>query len=223
MFIVNNVKWHSTARIVCAVCGLACSASEWRQWLSVAGKAGAALVNTGPSPSPHREGHTQGPVITPLLPPSFHLPPPMLAGWVGGQYGVGSRISLKHTRAILDAIHSGELDRAPCVQTPVFGLQVPKACSGVPSEVLMPDSAWKDKAEFGAKLNRLGAMFAKVGRGFRGRGRAAAARWMELGGAGTVALLGGEALGLERVARHCEGAWPDSSRRGMCLGPAQRP
>ena len=88
---------------------------------------------------------------------------PSATGWVGGQYGVGSRISLKHTRAILDAIHSGELDKAPCVSTPVFGLQVPQACSGVPPEVLMPDSAWKEKAEFRAKLNRLGAMFAKVG------------------------------------------------------------
>ncbi len=45
-------------------------------------------------------------------------------GWTGGQYGVGSRISLKHTRAVVDAIHSGELAKAEFVKSPVFGLEV---------------------------------------------------------------------------------------------------
>jgi phosphoenolpyruvate carboxykinase (ATP) len=48
-------------------------------------------------------------------------------GWTGGSYGVGRRISLRHTRAIIDAIHSGELGRAETVTLPMFGLQV---CGG---------------------------------------------------------------------------------------------
>ena len=45
-------------------------------------------------------------------------------GWTGGRYGVGSRMSIAHTRAIIDAIHSGELEKAEVVQTPIFHLQV---------------------------------------------------------------------------------------------------
>jgi len=82
-------------------------------------------------------------------------------GWNGGKYGVGKRISLKYTRAIIDAIHSGELDKCEYVSTPVFGLQVPKAIKGVPAEVLNPEMGWKDKAEFEKTLNNLGHMFVK--------------------------------------------------------------
>lgn len=46
-------------------------------------------------------------------------------GWTGGRYGVGHRIALKHTRAIVDGIHSGELEHVPTVDTPIFNLHVP--------------------------------------------------------------------------------------------------
>ncbi|GFR48353.1 hypothetical protein Agub_g10241 [Astrephomene gubernaculifera] len=82
-------------------------------------------------------------------------------GWTGGKYGVGKRISLKYTRAIIDAIHSGELDNAEYITTPLFGLQVPKAISGVPAEILAPENVWPDKNQFAATLNLLGHMFVK--------------------------------------------------------------
>ena len=59
-------------------------------------------------------------------------------GWSGGAYGVGSRMKLKLTRAIINAIHSGELARAETVRDPVFGFAVPTACPGVPAEILDP-------------------------------------------------------------------------------------
>jgi len=82
-------------------------------------------------------------------------------GWVGGKFGVGSRISLKYTRGILDAIHSGELEKTKMTKTDVFGLSVPEACPGVPSEVLMPHTAWKDRSQFDLQLQQLGGMFAE--------------------------------------------------------------
>ena len=59
-------------------------------------------------------------------------------GWTGGAYGVGTRIKLAYTRAIIDAIHSGELAKAPTQTDPIFGLAIPTACPGVPSEILSP-------------------------------------------------------------------------------------
>ncbi|GLC33097.1 hypothetical protein PLESTB_000370700 [Pleodorina starrii] len=82
-------------------------------------------------------------------------------GWTGGKYGVGKRMSLKHTRAIIDAIHNGELEKAEFVTTPVFGLQVPTCITGVPSEVLSPENVWPSKDEFAVTLNKLGHMFVK--------------------------------------------------------------
>jgi phosphoenolpyruvate carboxykinase (ATP) len=69
-------------------------------------------------------------------------------GWSGGGYGTGSRISLKHTRAIINAIHDGSLIKSQFAADPVFGLSVPKTCAGVPSEILSPRSTWKDQAAF---------------------------------------------------------------------------
>src|SRR5690606_8173633 len=82
-------------------------------------------------------------------------------GWTGGPYGVGHRMSIAHTRAILDAIHSGELDRAPCVEDPVFGLAVPTACPGVPAEVLQPRNTWADKAAYDRMARKLAGLFAE--------------------------------------------------------------
>eukprot|EP00201_Polytomella_parva_P024075 CAMPEP_0175039148 /NCGR_PEP_ID=MMETSP0052_2-20121109/360_1 /TAXON_ID=51329 ORGANISM="Polytomella parva, Strain SAG 63-3" /NCGR_SAMPLE_ID=MMETSP0052_2 /ASSEMBLY_ACC=CAM_ASM_000194 /LENGTH=554 /DNA_ID=CAMNT_0016300843 /DNA_START=41 /DNA_END=1705 /DNA_ORIENTATION=- len=82
-------------------------------------------------------------------------------GWVGGKYGVGSRISLKYTRAIVDAIHSGEMDAAEFDTTPIFGLEIPKSLSAVPAEVLNPTVAWTDKEKYTETLNNLAKMFTK--------------------------------------------------------------
>ena len=63
-------------------------------------------------------------------------------GWTGGKYGVGRRCPLQYTRAILDAIHSGELTKAEYEVTPIFNLRVPKQCTNVPDEILHPEKAW---------------------------------------------------------------------------------
>ena len=65
-------------------------------------------------------------------------------GWTGGGYGVGQRINLGYTRAMLRAALTGKLDAIPFRTDPVFGLAVPTACPGVPSEVLDPRAAWAD-------------------------------------------------------------------------------
>jgi phosphoenolpyruvate carboxykinase (ATP) len=66
-------------------------------------------------------------------------------GWTGGQFGTGSRIKLRYTRSIIDAIHSGQLKHAPYTTDEVFGLSIPTACPGLPSEILNPRSVWQDK------------------------------------------------------------------------------
>jgi phosphoenolpyruvate carboxykinase (ATP) len=80
-------------------------------------------------------------------------------GWSGGGYGVGSRMKLKYTRAIVDAIHSGELLKAPTIEDPIFGVQVPTQCSGVPSEILIPKNTWADKAAYDGAARKLAALF----------------------------------------------------------------
>ena len=81
-------------------------------------------------------------------------------GWTGGPYGVGRRMSLKHTRAIIDAIHDGSLARANTVEDPVFGFQVPAECPNVPSEILSPRNTWADKASYDATAKKLAKFFA---------------------------------------------------------------
>ena len=80
-------------------------------------------------------------------------------GWSGGAYGVGSRISLKYTRAIIDAIHSGELASAPTTTDAVFGVEVPTECPNVPAEVLIPENTWADKAAFEEAARKLAGLF----------------------------------------------------------------
>jgi phosphoenolpyruvate carboxykinase (ATP) len=80
-------------------------------------------------------------------------------GWSGGPYGVGKRMSIKHTRAIIDAIHSGTLKDAPTVEDPVFGLHVPTEVEGVPAEVLIPRNTWSDKDAFDATAKKLAGLF----------------------------------------------------------------
>ena len=82
-------------------------------------------------------------------------------GWSGGGHGVGSRMKLKYTRAIIDAIHNGSLANAPTETDPVFGLEVPTICEGVPSEILIPRNTWSDKAAYDRQANKVGALFRK--------------------------------------------------------------
>ena len=65
-------------------------------------------------------------------------------GWTGGPYGVGHRMSIKYTRALLNAALDGKLDKVELVTDHIFGLSIPKECPGVPADVLMPKNTWKD-------------------------------------------------------------------------------
>lgn len=69
-------------------------------------------------------------------------------GWVGGAYGVGERIKIRYTRAMVKAALNGELDDVETVEDPIFGLQIPTSCPNVPSELLVPRNSWPDKAAY---------------------------------------------------------------------------
>ena len=80
-------------------------------------------------------------------------------GWTGGPFGVGKRMSLKHTRAIIDAINEGSLENAEFVADPIFGVGVPTSCPNVPSEVLTPKNTWADKAAYDKQAVKLANLF----------------------------------------------------------------
>src|SRR5688572_5263739 len=80
-------------------------------------------------------------------------------GWVGGGYGVGNRISIKHTRALLSAALNGELSKVKFNIDPVFGYEVPTSCPDVPAEVLDPSSSWADKAAYEKGYKELAGRF----------------------------------------------------------------
>jgi len=82
-------------------------------------------------------------------------------GWSGGAYGTGKRMSLKYTRAIIDAIHDGSLNKAPTTTDPVFGLEIPTACANVPDEILVPKNTWSDTAGFDRTAGKLAGLFAE--------------------------------------------------------------
>ncbi len=84
-------------------------------------------------------------------------------GWGGGAYGTGKRISIKHTRALLDAALNGDLDEGKVEYEthPVFGLKMPTTCPGVPSEILNPRNTWEDKEAYDAAAEKLRGMFQK--------------------------------------------------------------
>ena len=83
-------------------------------------------------------------------------------GWSGGAYGTGSRMKLAYTRAIIDAIHSGELKDAPTHADPIFGLNVITRCSNVPSEILDPSKAWSDPVAYETSAKKLAALFTET-------------------------------------------------------------
>jgi len=80
-------------------------------------------------------------------------------GWSGGSYGTGSRVKLKFTRAIIDAIHNGDLADAPAKLDPIFGFDVVTAVPNVPSEILIPEDTWADKEAFRATAAKLAKLF----------------------------------------------------------------
>lgn len=80
-------------------------------------------------------------------------------GWTGGSYGIGSRIKLRYTRAIIDAIHAGDFDNVETMVEPHFGLQVPKHCPGVPDEVLDAKKTWENKAAYEETMSKLVQLF----------------------------------------------------------------
>ena len=82
-------------------------------------------------------------------------------GWGGGPYGEGKRISIGHTRALLDAALRGDLDegKVEYMIHPVFNLKMPTTCPGVPSEILDPRNTWKDKEAYDVAADKLRNMF----------------------------------------------------------------
>jgi phosphoenolpyruvate carboxykinase (ATP) len=88
-------------------------------------------------------------------------------GWTGGPFGVGRRMELGHTRALLKAVLTGQLDGVPFVPDPVFGLAVPTRCPGVPEKVLQPRDAWADPAAYDQQAMKLLTMFQAEVRKYR--------------------------------------------------------
>ncbi len=80
-------------------------------------------------------------------------------GWVGGAYGVGKRISIKYTRALLNAALTGKLDKVKFTKDPVFGFEIPTQCPDVPDEVLNPSTSWTDKKEYDKRYKDLAMRF----------------------------------------------------------------
>jgi len=80
-------------------------------------------------------------------------------GWTGGQYGVGKRMSIHHTRRLLNAALDGELLDVPYRPDPLFRFQVPLRCEGVPEKVLDPANTWEDRNAYKQKYQQLAALF----------------------------------------------------------------
>jgi phosphoenolpyruvate carboxykinase (ATP) len=82
-------------------------------------------------------------------------------GWSGGPYGVGKRMSIAHTRTMVNAALAGGLEGVPTAQEPFFGLAIPQSVPGVPNEVLFPRNVWNDGADYDAQARKLAALFAE--------------------------------------------------------------
>jgi phosphoenolpyruvate carboxykinase (ATP) len=80
-------------------------------------------------------------------------------GWSGGEYGVGKRMNLAYTRAMVQAALLGELNSVETIVDPIFGLNIPARCPGVPDEVLQPKDTWADKKAYEAKAKSLASKF----------------------------------------------------------------
>ncbi len=80
-------------------------------------------------------------------------------GWVGGKFGVGKRISIRHTRNMLNAVLDGELDNVKFRKDKIFGFEIPLTCPNVPDDVLDPSTAWGNKNEYWMKYDALAARY----------------------------------------------------------------
>ena len=80
-------------------------------------------------------------------------------GWTGGPYGVGHRMKLSYTRAMITAALNGELNNTETVNDPIFGVAIPVAVPGVPDYLLQPRNTWLDKAAYDAKARFLAGLF----------------------------------------------------------------
>ncbi|HLV80965.1 MAG TPA: phosphoenolpyruvate carboxykinase (ATP), partial [Chthonomonadaceae bacterium] len=80
-------------------------------------------------------------------------------GWSGGPFGVGQRIAIAHTRAMVEAALEGKLDDVPSRTDPLFGLRVPEQVPGVPAEILTPRDTWADKAAYDRQARELARLF----------------------------------------------------------------
>jgi phosphoenolpyruvate carboxykinase (ATP) len=80
-------------------------------------------------------------------------------GWIGGPYGVGKRISIAYTRALLNAALGGQLLNEEYVTDPVFGFAVPKHCAGVPDNILRPAESWPNPEQYAVKYKQLAYRF----------------------------------------------------------------
>ena len=81
-------------------------------------------------------------------------------GWTGGPFGIGHRMPIAHTRALIAAALSGHLDQAPVETDPVFKVDIPLECQGVPREVLRPRGTWTNVGDYDAQAGKLAGMFA---------------------------------------------------------------
>ena len=82
-------------------------------------------------------------------------------GWTGGGYGIGQRMPIKYTRAMLNAALNGDLDKVDFKKDENFGLMVPVECPNVPDQILRPDSAWKDKKSYMQSAKDVAKLFEK--------------------------------------------------------------
>jgi phosphoenolpyruvate carboxykinase (ATP) len=82
-------------------------------------------------------------------------------GWTGGPYGIGNRVKLKFTRAMITAALEGKLNETEFEHHPVFGVAIPKSCRNVPAEILNPRNTWADKNAYDEKAKYLGGLFIK--------------------------------------------------------------
>ncbi len=80
-------------------------------------------------------------------------------GWTRGPFGIGSRMALPHTRAMIRAALSGQLDQVPYEKDSIFGLDIPRACPDVPPEILNPRNTWQNKSDYEAKAKELARRF----------------------------------------------------------------
>lgn len=80
-------------------------------------------------------------------------------GWTGGGYGVGERINLPYTRAMVRAAIAGKLNDVETVQDPIFGLHMPTTIEGVPTDMLNPRNVWEDKEAYDAQATKLANLF----------------------------------------------------------------